>query len=424
MTPNKDPVQIKVYAHWLGLDQAFKMGVLTVSISRGKEVFSFEYSQEWLQSENAQILDPELGLYAGPQYLHDDKVNFGLFLDSSPDRWGRLLMRRREAAQARSEGREPKTLYESDYLLGVFDGHRMGGLRFKTNNDGEFLDTNSRFASPPWRALRDLEYASLQLEKEDIHEDPEYLKWLNMLIAPGSSLGGARPKSSVVDPKNQLWIAKFPSSNDIHNTGAWEMVTHQLAKNAGLRVAESNVQKFSSHHHTFLTKRFDRTKNGKRIHYASALTMLSYKDGTNHNDGASYLELAEFLIQNGAQVNIDLEELWRRIVFFICVSNTDDHLRNHGFVFNNNGWSLSPAFDMNPVETGTGLSLNISEDDNSLDLDLALEVSAYFRLTNSRSNEILQQVRKSVQQWREISRQYGISSMEQDMMSKAFSRAM
>jgi serine/threonine-protein kinase HipA len=334
-----------------------------------------------------------------------------------------MLMRRREAAQARSEGREPNSLYESDFLLGVFDKHRMGALRFKTTGEGDFLDNNSRLASPPWSALRELEFASLQLEKVDISEDPEYLSWLNMLMAPGSSLGGARPKSSVVDSNNQLWIAKFPSSNDLINTGAWEMVTHRLAKNAGLRVAESRAQKFSSQHHTFMTKRFDRTSNGRRIHYASALTMLGYKDGSNHSDGASYLELAEFLIQNGAQVNTDLEELWRRIVFSVCVSNTDDHLRNHGFILTKNGWMLSPAFDMNPEETGTSLSLNISEVDNSLNIDLALGVAEYFRLTKSRSEEILADVRTSVQQWREISGEYGISHMEQDMVSNAFSRA-
>jgi serine/threonine-protein kinase HipA len=423
MTNSSNNKQIIVYAHWSELDKPIRLGVLNVRVTRGKEVFYFEYCKDWLQSGMAQVLDPELGLYSGPQYLHDDKANFGLFLDSSPDRWGRMLMRRREAAVARKEGREPENLYESDYLLGVFDGNRMGALRFKTDPGGDFLADNSRTASPPWTRLRDLEYASLQLEKEDISEDPEYLTWLNLLIAPGSSLGGARPKSSVLDPDKKLWIAKFPSSKDLNNIGAWEMIIHRLAKNAGLDVAESKVQKFSSHHHTFLTKRFDRTSDGKRTHFASALTMLGYEDGTNHSDGASYLELAEFLIQHGARVNRDLEELWRRIVFYICVSNTDDHLRNHGFILNNDGWILSPAFDINPVETGSGLSINISEDDNSLDIDLALEVAEYFRLTGPRSDEILNRVRQSVQQWREISKEYGISTLEQDLMSTAFSRA-
>jgi len=420
MANSNQQKRILVYASWADISSPALMGTLIVSITRGKEIFSFEYYNKWLESGFAQVLDPDLGLYSGPQYIRDDKANFGLFLDSSPDRWGRLLMKRREAAHARNEGRENKTLFESDYLLGVFDGHRMGALRFKTDSNGEFLNDNKRNASPPWELLRDLEYASLQLEKDDISEDPEYFTWLNMLIAPGSSLGGARPKSSVVDPSNELWIAKFPSSTDQINVGAWEMVTHQLALEAGLNVAESRIQKFSSRHHTFLTKRFDRNSNGGRIHFASALTMLGYKDGISHTEGASYLELAEFLIQNGAQVNTDLEELWRRIVFYICVSNTDDHLRNHGFILREDGWVLSPAYDINPVDTGSGLSLNISEDDNSLDIDLAFEVAKYFRLNNTRANEIFNQVRDSVRQWRVISKGYGISSLEQDHMSRAF----
>lgn len=423
MTQNRHQKEVFVYAHWLGLDTPFLMGTLNINITRGKEIFSFEYNDEWLQSGIAQDLDPDLGLYSGPQYIRDEKVNFGLFMDSSPDRWGRLLMKRREAALARNEGREINTLYESDYLLGVFDEYRMGALRFRTNPQGDFLNKNKRFASPPWNSLRDLEYASLQLEKEDISEDPEYFTWINMLLAPGSSLGGARPKASVVDPNGELWIAKFPSLNDHKNVGAWEMIVNRLAINAGLNVAYARAQKFYGDYHTFLTKRFDRNTKGHRIHFASSLTMLGYKDGTDYTDRVSYLELAEFLIQKGARVNEDLEELWRRIVFYICVSNTDDHLRNHGFILTDDGWILSPAYDINPIETGSGLSLNITEDDNSLDLELALEIAEYFRLDNKRANKIINQIKNSVQHWREISIKYGIPKTEQDLISRAFSKA-
>ena len=423
MTQRTDHKEIFVYAHCLGLDTPVLMGTLNINITRGIEIFSFEYDDDWLQSGIAQVLDPDLGLYAGPQYIRDDKANFGLFLDSSPDRWGRLLMRRKEAAEARKENRENKTLYESDYLLGVFDGHRMGALRFKTDPNGEFLNDNRKFATPPWTSIRTLEFASLQLEKEDISEDPEYFKWLSMLLAPGSSLGGARPKASVVDPNGELWIAKFPSLNDHKNVGAWEIIVNRLAINAGLNVAYAKAKKFYGKYHTFLTKRFDRNTKGHRIHFASALTMMGYKDGADYTDGVSYLELAEFLIQKGARVNEDLEELWRRIVFNICVSNTDDHLRNHGFILTDNGWILSPAYDINPIETGSGLSLNITEDDNSLDLELALEIGEYFRLDNKRANKIINQIKNSVQYWREISIEYGIPKTEQDLMSRAFSKA-
>jgi serine/threonine-protein kinase HipA len=395
------------------------MGILTITPSRGKEVFSFEYTQEWISSGQAQYIDPDLHLYSGPQYLGEEKSNFGIFLDSSPDRWGRLLMRRREAAIARVEGRKEKTLLESDYLLGVFDQYRIGALRFKENENGPFLNDNKEMASPPWTSLKELEYASLQLEKDSIIDDPDYLKWLNMLIAPGSSLGGARPKASVVDPKNNLWIAKFPSTHDNKDTGAWEMVVNELGKKAGLDLAEGKLQKFSDRH-TFLSKRFDRTNTGERIHFASAMTLLGYTDGTDFHDGASYLEFAEFLIKNGANVDKDLEEIWRRIVFSICVRNTDDHLRNHGFLLTDNGWILSPAFDINPVETGTGLKLNISETDNSLNLDLAMEVAGYFRLENNKAIQIIDEVKKTVKGWRTIAARYSISKFEQDMMSIAF----
>ena len=412
--------EILVYAHWETFKEPALMGILTATLSRGKEIFSFEYSKDWLNSDNAQYLDPNLRLYSGPQYLEEGKTNFGVFLDSSPDRWGRILMRRHEAAIARKEGRKENNLYETDYLLGVFDGHRMGGLRFKENENGPFLNDNKKMASPPWTSLRELEHASLQLERDDVINDPDYLKWLLMLVAPGSSLGGARPKASVLDTKGSLWIAKFPSLNDDKDTGAWEMVVNDLANAAGLNVATGMLRKFSGKYSTFLTKRFDRTENDERIHFASAMTLLGYNDGSDFHDGVSYLKLVEFITIAGASPNKDLEELFRRIVFNICVKNTDDHLRNHGFLLTNNGWILSPAFDMNPVETGTGLKLNISETDNSLNLDLAMEVSKYFRLSEQQASEIISVVKNSINSWKNVAAKYKISQTEQERMSNAF----
>ncbi len=410
---------ILVYAHWIELEQPVLIGVLKAASVRGKEVFSFEYDEAWIKSGKAQNLDPDLQLYSGPQYLEEGKTNFGIFLDSSPDRWGRVLMDRREAVLARKEDRKAKTLLETDYLLGVFDGHRMGALRFKENEDGSFLNNNHEMASPPWTSIRELEQASLRLE-EDGGDDTENLKWLNMLMAPGSSLGGARPKASVVDTKGQLWIAKFPSRNDNRDIGAWERVVHQLAVDAGLNVADAMSGTYYSKHHTFLTKRFDRSVKGERIHFASAMTLLGHTDGTNFQSGVSYLDMVEFISKSGANVSADLEELWRRIVFYICVSNTDDHLRNHGFLLTQNGWILSPAYDINPVETGSGLSLNISEKDNALELDLALEVASYFRVSEKRATMIIQDVKKSVVQWRTVAEKYKIPKADRDMMSRAF----
>lgn len=416
--------EVYVYADWHGLNGPMFMGVLHAELLRGKEIFSFEYDNDWLQSGHAQLLDPDLQLYAGMQYLNDqDKHNFGMFLDSSPDRWGRILMRRREAALAREEKRSQNNLFETDYLLGVYDGHRMGGLRFKLESDGSFLNDNKAMASPPWTSIRELEQISLRLEDDDVINDPEYLKWLSMLVAPGSSLGGARPKASVLDNNDHLWIAKFPSKNDQSDIGGWEIVTYELAIAGGVNMAEAQAKKFTTNNHTFLTKRFDRTENGERIHFASAMTLLGHVDGEDHAEGVSYLELVEFITTQGANVNEDLEQLWRRIVFSICVANTDDHLRNHGFILTNGGWILSPAYDINPVETGTGLKLNISEDDNALDLDLALEVCSYFRLKEDRANEIIEEVKSAVRNWRNVATKYGISNAEQELKSMAFSRA-
>ena len=352
---------IQVFADWETMPEPQLMGLLSATQIRGKEIFAFEYDKEWLKyNQDKHSLDPDLNLYGGQQYLNDTKNNFGIFMDSSPDRWGRLLMRRREAAMARLEGRKEHLLFETDYLLGVYDQHRIGAIRFKTDHEGDFLSNNKAMAAPPFASLRELEQASLNLEKEDSVDNPDYLKWLNMLIAPGSSLGGARPKASVMDAKNNLWIAKFPSNFDDRDMGAWEMVIHDLAQKSGIQMAEAMIQKFNGRHHTYLTIRFDRTFTNKRIHFASAMTLLGHSDGTDYQDGASYLHLAEFIMRNGAKVEGDLEQLWRRILFNICVSNTDDHLRNHGFLLTNQGWILSPAYDINPIETGTGLKLNIS----------------------------------------------------------------
>ena len=416
--------EIFVYADWQGLESPTLMGVLAAESLRGKEIFSFEYDKKWLSSNFVQVLDPDLQLYSGIQYLNSpEKFNFGLFLDSSPDRWGRVLMQRREAASARLEERKVQKLFETDYLLGVFDGHRMGGLRFKLNPEGPFLNDDQLQASPPWTSIRELEQISLKLEDENAIDDPEYFQWLNMLVNPGSSLGGARPKASVLDPQDHLWIAKFPSKADEADIGAWEMVTYELAIASGINMAVCQAKKFSSNYHTFLTKRFDRTVEGKRVHFTSAMTQLGYTDGADAALGVSYLELVDFLTNNGSHVEEDLHELWRRIVFSICVSNTDDHLRNHGFLLSDGGWRLSPAYDINPIETGTGLKLNISEDDNALEIDLALEVHEFFRLNKEDAMNIVRQVKTAVSRWPAIAKSYGISKTHQEIKAPAFQAA-
>ena len=411
--------KIQVYADWVmpdgkGLPTPQRVGELTATVVRNKELFSFNYAPEWLNSPYALPIDPDLQLFSGRQFSGNN--NFRVFLDSCPDRGGRLLMKRREAAIARLEQRRAKVLLEVDYLLGVHDQYRMGGLRFKREPDGVFLDNNDKQAAPPISSLRELEYAVTQVEDDRQTDDPDYLKWLFMLISPGSSLGGARPKACVMDNDQSLWIAKFPSRYDDHDIGGWEFVVHQLAIAAGVQMAECRIQRFNSPYHTFLTRRFDR-QGAKRLHFTSAMTQLGYYDGDYE---ASYLELAEFITFHGSQAQADLEQLWRRIVFNIAVSNTDDHLRNHGFLLDSQGWQLSPAYDINPVTPAQGLHLNITESDNRLDVELAMEVIDYFRVKPARAKAIRQEVSRSVSQWADKAKAIGISRAEQERMAQAF----
>jgi serine/threonine-protein kinase HipA len=304
--------------------------------------------------------------------------------------------------------------------MGVFDGHRMGGVRFKVSEDGPFMNDQKKMSTPPWTSLRELEHASLQLERDDAVNDPGYANWLNVLIDPGSSLGGARPKASVMDDKGHLWIAKFPSSRDEKNAGAWEMVLHELAQSCGIHVSEARLQKFSSRHHTFLSKRFDRTGDHKRIHFASAMTLLGLQDGADHDEGVGYLDLVGFIMQNCPEAKEDLEQLWRRMAFNIMVSNTDDHMRNHGFILSLRGWRLSPAYDMNPNEMGNGLTLNITENSNALDISLALETAHLYQLKSERAERILKEMHYEISNWRSIAKKFGISNSEIEQTKRAF----
>ena len=417
-------VVIAVYADWDGLPEPLRLGLLHARRGPGREVFEFEFDSVALAHPvlvNPQ-LDPRLGLYEGRQHPAQGSETFGVFADASPDRWGRMLMRRRLEREQRA-GKVEKTvrLHESDYLLGVHDTFRVGGLRFRLDDAGDFLDNRHDVAAPPFVQLRALESASLAVERDEDNTDAASSEWLRMLIAPGGSLGGARPKASVIDPNGHLWIAKFPSVRDEHDVGAWELVVHTLALGCGLRMPEGLGRRFANPHHTFLVKRFDRTDAGRRLHFASAMTLTGNKDGDDASTGASYLEIARVLIDHGAHTDADLRELWSRIVFNLLVSNTDDHLRNHGFIMvPGKGWRLSEAYDMNPVPESHGLRLNISEADNSLDLDLARSVAPYFRVATKTANEIIEQSQAIVRQWPKIANRLGIPAQAHDFMAPAF----
>ncbi|MDO8899714.1 MAG: HipA domain-containing protein, partial [Bacteroidales bacterium] len=312
---------ILVYAHWVGMKAPKWIGVLGAQQAKGKKAFSFEYSNEWLQTTEQILIDPDIGWYKGQQFP-SQKENFGVFFDSMPDTWGRALMKRRSALKAKEDGRPAQNLYDIDFLFGVHDDCRMGALRFKLDPDGPFLDNNQNIPIPPLSSIRELQYAAQILESDETIEDIK--KWLEILIAPGSSLGGARPKANLIDERGDLWIAKFPSKGDSIDKAAWEFLAYKLAIQAGIDMSESRIEKIPGKYHTFFTKRFDRLKK-ERIHFASAMTMTGNNEETIKEKPASYLDIAEFIQYAGFQNKKDLHQLWKRIVFNIAISNTDDH---------------------------------------------------------------------------------------------------
>lgn len=409
-------IDILVYANWKGMIEPKLIGLLSAHHGKGRKSFSFEYDKEYLKSKERFLLDPDIGWYSGSQFP-TGKDNFGIFLDSMPDTWGRTLMKRRAAQKASEEEKASPTLYDVDFLLGVYDPSRMGALRFKLDQSGPFLDDNDVHPTPPWSSIRELQYGASQLESDV--SDEEVKRWLAILMAPGSSLGGARPKANILDNKGHPWIAKFPSKNDNIDKALWEYLAYQLALKAGVTMAESKVGKVSGNHHTFFTKRFDRSE-GERVHFASAMTMTGNNEDTIRDDPASYLDLAEFIQFSGAENAKDLQQLWRRIVFHIAISNTDDHLRNHGFVLSDEGWRLSPAYDINPSIDKNGLSLNIDTESNALDFELVKSVGSYFQLDNKQMDSILNEVKDAVSQWKTLAQDIGISRQEKQLMEGAF----
>ena len=411
----KGKFDIYVFADWKGMAAPKLMGILSAHFGKGKKAFGFEYDKDWIKTEPQRLIDPDIQFFSGAQFPNN-KENFGVFLDSMPDTWGRTLMKRKAAQQARENAKKLQTLYDIDYLLGVFDKTRMGALRFKTSLEGPFLDDDQERSTPPWSSIRELQAAAKNLEDD---ENLEVKKWLAILMAPGSSLGGARPKANIEDENGDLWIAKFPSKNDTIDKGAWEFLAYQLALKSGIEMTECKIEKIAGKHHTFFTKRFDR-EGDSRIHFASAMTMTGNNEENLRFSTATYLDIAEFIMNNGANINQNLHQLWRRIVFNICISNTDDHLRNHGFILTENGWILSPAYDLNPSVEKDGLTLNIDMDDNSLDLELAKSVGIYFRLNEFEMDSIILEVQNVVRNWQNIALEIAISRGEQELMKTAF----
>ena len=381
-----------------------RLGTLEFDELRGKEVTSFELDGDFVLRPSVEFLGPDIGLFRGKQYP-TLQYGFGLFQDAAPDSWGRKIIRRRE---------KRGSLRESDYLLGVFDLTRVGALRFKIEGSDVFVNSDGDNPAPPWTTLRTLEGSSRRFEEDDADESA-----LAVLLRPGTSLGGARPKASVTAPDGSLWIAKFPSKEDDFDTGAWEYLVHILAEESGICVPEAQAQKFSRAGTTFLCRRFDRD-GSRRVPFASAMTMLGCEDRQEDGNG-TYIDIAGFLMQHGAKPDADLPELWRRMAFSLLVSNTDDHLRNHGFIAENGRWRLSPAYDLNAnLKRPQSLSLELDAGVPIEGIDVLVEAAEYFRLGKKDANAQLERIRSAVAKWRNVAARLGIPRREQEEMSLCF----
>lgn len=394
-------------------NENYFVGTLWSHFNRGRETSDFEYSKDWLKNPKVFSLEPALFLGAGKQVNPRQTPLFGSFGDSAPDTWGRILMRRYEAQIAKDENRSPRTLNEIDYLLYVNDYARQGALRFRTEDNNDFLFPGNLKSIPPLVNLTKLLAAT-----EKVVDFEERNSDLQLLLAPGSSLGGARPKASVIDKDGNLCIAKFPKKDDYTNNVLWEAVALTLAKNCGLNVQEWSLHK-AGKKNVIVLKRFDRNGN-TRIPFLSAMSMLNAID--NDSQTHSYLDIADAIRQNGAVPKEDLKELWKRIVFSILISNTDDHLRNHGFLYvNEAGWKLSPLYDVNPsCDNKNVLSTYITESDNSQSLDLALEVCEYFEISIETAKTIISDMKNKIRNWKTVAKQLGLSKSEIDKMEVAF----
>ena len=400
---------------WLDCNLGPACRVGTLAHDRGQ--VRFQYDRNWLGQARAFALDPDLSLDEHPFFPKPELGNFGVFLDSSPDRWGQTLMKRREALQAKDEKCTPRTLYAWDFLIGVQDSTRQGALRFRLAGTEEFLG-NEKMAAPPVTTLRELEAVAYQLSSRRIDDLDALRKWLAVLVAPGASLGGARPKANFTETDGSLWIGKFPSGDDDRDVGAWEYAVHGLAKKVGIDVPAAKLVRLNNDFQTFCVERFDRC-NGARRFYASAMTLLRKE----HSEGVSYLELAQFLRANGdgPHAGADLEQLFRRVAFNVAVGNRDDHLRNHGFVLGTNGWRLAPAFDVNPNIDKAEHVLNIDDTDNRPSLETVLTTARFYGLSPDRAEQIIEEVASAVDDWRGAARRAGIAAGDVELTAGAFS---
>ena len=409
-----------IYADFDWLKEVRLVGKLSYESLRGSDSYGFSFDKEWLRDYGSLFLSADLNPYPGMQYTEEGKDLFGCFTDALPDRWGRMLFMRKQQILAMEEGRPLRHISSFDYLLGIDDFSRMGGFRFRESPGGEFINSSPALRIPPLTDIRSLEAASRAIEQsEEANELPDK-KWLTQLLQPGSSLGGARPKASVVDTDGTLYIAKFPSRTDDYDVGLWEHFCHQLAVEAGIKVAETKVISTGSKYHTLLSRRFDRGEEGQRIHFASAMTLLGLSDGDNASNGYGYLDIVDFIIQHCTDVQANLQELYRRVAFNICIGNSDDHFRNHGFLLTAKGWTLSPAYDLNPT-LSQHQSLLINSVTSEANIGYLADASEEYMVEKDVARQIIGEVTDAVRGWQEIATRLHIQSREIQAFAGRFS---
>ena len=411
--------RLLVFADFNWLEKPELVGELCYEKLRGSDSYPFKFDENWLKVHAGINLSEDINNYPGMQYTKHGNDIFGCFSDALPDRWGRTLLKRREQIQALEEKRAVRSLTSFDYLMGIDDFSRMGGFRFKKELEGDYINVSPSLRIPPITELRELVHASQEVEKSEENDVLPEKKWIAQLIQPGTSLGGARPKAGVLDEKGCLCIAKFPSRKDDYDTGLWEHFSHLLAQKAGVQVAQTRVLGGLGKYHTILSKRFDRTDAAKRIHFASSMSLLGLKDGDNAQGGYGYLDIVDFILQDCCDVEKNLQELYRRVAFNICIGNSDDHFRNHGFLLTPKGWTLSPAYDMNPT-LNEYQSLLINETSNKADICILLDSCESYMIKKEMAKNIIQEVQAAVCKWKNLAIQLQIPNREMDIFKDRF----
>ena len=409
-----------VYADFDWLETLQLIGELSYDSVRGSETYGFSYDKEWLAKYGDVFLSEDLRNYTGIQYTRSERDIFACFSDALPDRWGRTLLNRREQIAAADEKRAVRRLTSFDYLMGIDDASRMGGFRFAETPGGKFINCEESLRVPPLANVIELMRAAHEIElSEEKHLLPSK-KWLVQLLHPGTSLGGARPKASVIDEDGSLTVAKFPSRKDDYDVAQWEHLCHVMGRKAGLNVAETRTIN-GEDYHILLSKRFDRNSDGRRIHFASALTLLGLTDGDNASTEYGYTDIVDFIVQHGSNVERNLEELYRRVTFYIIVGNSDDHFRNHGFLLTRKGWALSPAYDINPT-LSDNQSLLINRSTSESDLNILLASAGEYMLSSDKAESIITEVKAAMKSWRAEAHKLGLPQRDIDMFAPRFDK--